>query len=54
MNKDTQDIYKKVISTLTSIELVVKDKEQFSIIRKQMLDIANDILRVGENYGSIK
>lgn len=46
MDRETQDIYKKVISALSTIELVVPNKEHFSIVRKQMLDIANDILRV--------
>lgn len=46
---NTKDIYKKVISTLSNIELVVTNKQQFLIIRKQMLDIANDILRVSKD-----
>ena len=48
---DTQDIYKKVISTLSNIELVVSNREHFLIIRKQMLDIANDIKRLEVNHG---
>lgn len=51
MDRETQDIYKKVISALSTIELVVPNKEHFLIVRKQMLDIANDILRLEEKHG---
>ena len=51
MGKEAQEIYKKVIGALSTIELVVPNKEHFSIVRKQLLDIANDILRLEEKHG---
>lgn len=48
MEKDIEVIYKDVIKVLSSIEMVVKDEHQFAIIRRQMLDIANDVKRLKE------
>lgn len=46
MEKET--VYKETINLLYCLELVVKDKEQFKLIRKKVLDIANDIKRIEE------
>lgn len=49
MNKEKDNIYKSVIATLGYIELIVEDKRQFAIIRKQLLDIANSVKRIGSD-----
>lgn len=52
MNKEL--IYKDIIKLLGYIELTVDSPKHFSVIRKQMLDIANEVLRleiVGESNG---
>lgn len=52
MNKET--IYKDIIKLLGYIELVVDSPKHFTVVRKQLLDIANEVLRleiVGENNG---
>ena len=42
---DRESLYKQTISLLQLIELVVKDKEQNKLIRKHVLDLANNIRR---------
>lgn len=49
MDKHLDKIYKDLIMTLGYIELVVTDKKQWSIIRKNLLDIANDIKRIKDD-----
>lgn len=44
MTKET--IYKDIIKTLAYIELAVNDSKRFSVIRKQLLDVANEVLRL--------
>lgn len=46
MSKELNRLYKSIISTLCYIELVVDDKKQFAVVRKQLLDIANGIKRL--------
>lgn len=44
-----KDLYNRAISLLNCLEMIIKDKEQYAIIRKQVLDLANDILRIDKN-----
>ena len=44
MNK--YDLYKQAIDLLKYIELSIEDKEHYKIVRKQVLDLANNILRM--------
>lgn len=44
MDKDI--VYKETIQLLSMLELVMKDESQWSIIRKKVLDIANDVKRI--------
>lgn len=44
-----ENIYKSIIAVLGYIELIVTDKRQFSIIRKQLLDIANNVVRLDDD-----
>lgn len=46
-----ENIYKSIITVLSYIELIVTDKKQFSIVRKQLLDIANNVMRLGDDNG---
>ena len=43
MTKD--ELYKEAVDILPLLELVVKDKDQYKLIRKRILDLANDIKR---------
>lgn len=49
MDKRLDKIYRDLIMTLSYIELVLSDKKQFSIVRKNLLDIANDIKRLKDD-----
>lgn len=49
MDSNTEKIYKDIIMTLGYIELIVDDKKQFTIVRKNLLDIANDVKRLGDD-----
>ncbi|MEE1072239.1 MAG: hypothetical protein U0L26_07605 [Cellulosilyticum sp.] len=40
------DLYVQAINILKSIELVVNDENQYRILRKQVLDLANNIMRI--------
>lgn len=51
MNSEQERIYKDIIKVLAYIELIVTDEKQFSVIRKTLLDIANDVKRL-EVHGS--
>lgn len=44
-----QELYRQAIGLLKCIELIKIDKKQYKIIRKQVLDLANSILRMDEN-----
>lgn len=44
MDKDI--VYKETIQLLNMLELVLKDEPQWNIIRKKVLDIANDVKRI--------
>lgn len=39
-------IYREVINFLSCLELIIKDEEQFKLLRKKLLDIANDVKRI--------
>lgn len=43
-----QDLYKQAINLLKYIELAVDNDDHYKIIRKQILDLANNILRMDE------
>lgn len=49
MNNKLDKIYKDIISVLDCVEIAIKDEKQFLIIRKKLLDIANDIKRCEDN-----
>lgn len=42
------EIYKRVINLLKLIDLTVKNPDEHKILRKEILDLANDIKRSGE------
>ena len=42
-------LYRQAIGLLKYIEFVMIDEKQYKIIRKQILDLANSILRMDEN-----
>lgn len=44
-----QELYRQAIGLLKYIEFVMIDEKQYKIIRKQILDLANSILRMDEN-----
>lgn len=48
MIKDKHTLYKDTINILDLIEISIEDKEKFTFIRKKMLDLANDILKIGD------
>lgn len=48
MNKTPSDLYKETIQILECVELAVPDRRQFHLIRKKLLDLANDILKCGD------
>lgn len=39
-------IYKDIVKVLGYVEVVVDNPKHFSVIRKQLLDIANEVLRL--------
>ena len=43
-----QNLYKQTISLLKYIEFIVVDDKQYKAIRKQVLDLANSILRMDD------
>lgn len=49
MDNEISKLYKDAISILNYIELVIQDEKKFSLIRKQILDLANGIKRLGDN-----
>ena len=46
--KTKEDIYGEVIDLLNTMEIIITDEKEFEYIRKHLLDIANDVLRLGE------
>lgn len=48
MDKTKHDLYNDTIQILECVELVVSDRQQFYLIRKKLLDLANDILKCGD------
>lgn len=46
MDKELSFIYRDIISILGYVEIAVENEKQFAIIRKKLLDIANDIKRL--------
>ena len=51
MEKNLNDLYRELINLLDCIRIAVPDDNTFKIVRKKILDIANDIKRVGDNNG---
>ena len=43
------ELYVQAINLLKCIELVVQDKDQYRVLRKQLLDSANNIVRSDED-----
>lgn len=43
-----QELYKQAINLLKYVEFVMADKNQYKTIRKQILDLANSILRMDD------
>lgn len=43
-----QELYKQAINLLKYIELAINNDDHYKIIRKQVLDLANNILRIDE------
>jgi hypothetical protein len=46
LDQELKFIYKDIISVLSYVEMAVENEKQFTIIRKKLLDIANDIKRL--------
>lgn len=46
--KTKDDVYGEVIDLLNTMEIIIVDKKEFEYIRKHLLDIANDVLRLGD------
>jgi hypothetical protein len=49
MDSEINKLYKDTIAILSYLELIIQDEKQFAIIRKQVLDLANAIKRLGDN-----
>lgn len=49
--KTALEIYNDAITLLDVVELVVQDELQFLNIRKRILNIANDVKRLGDLDG---
>ncbi len=49
--KTSLDIYNETIALLDVIEITITDAEQFKYVRKRLLNIANDVKRLGESNG---
>jgi hypothetical protein len=47
-----EKIYSDTISILEILEVSIEDQKMFSFVRKKILDIANDVKRLGEENGS--
>lgn len=43
-----QELYKQTIGLLKYVEFIVIDDKQYKVIRKQILDLANSILRMDD------
>lgn len=52
MDQELNFIYKDIISVLNYVEMAVDNEKQFVIIRKKLLDIANDIKRLQDGSNS--
>lgn len=46
-----EKIYSDTISILEILEVSIEDQKMFSFVRKKILDIANDVKRLGEENG---
>lgn len=44
-----KELYSRVIDVLNMLELIIEDEKQFLLIRKKLLNLANDILRGDDN-----
>lgn len=51
MTKTKNELYKDTVKLLDCLELVIHDKRQFALIRKKILDLANDIMKCGDLDG---
>lgn len=44
-----KELYSRVIDVLNMLELIIEDEKQFLLVRKKLLNLANDILRGDDN-----
>lgn len=46
MNKNKMDLYKETINLLDCLQVAIGDEKNFTFIRKKILDLANDIMKL--------
>lgn len=51
MPKTKEELYRDAINLLDLIEVSLNDEKRFSFIRKKVLDLANEILKIGDENG---
>lgn len=51
MNKGYELLYSEAIALLDIIEISVENEKTYLFVRKKILDLANDIRRLGEDSG---
>lgn len=51
MPKTKEELYRDAINLLDLIEISMNDEKKFVFIRKKVLDLANEILKLGDNNG---
>ena len=50
-NKSKEDIYSEAIALLDILEISIENNRTYLFLRKKVLDLANDIRRLGEEDG---
>lgn len=51
MNKTPDEIYSEAIALLDILEISIENEKIYHLVRKKILDIANDIKRFGDQDG---
>lgn len=51
MPKTKDELYRDAINLLDLMEVALNDEKKFSFIRKKVLDLANEILKLGDENG---
>lgn len=46
MISEQEKLYKDIIKVLAYLELIITDEKKFNVVRKNLLDIANDVKRL--------